>query len=654
MITSAVLLILMLIMSKYWAASNDEKFNVPYADLALDYYMSLGQNDTVLTTTTKMDPVMKHYGVVIELPAHFLHKYMGVELYWIRHFFVTLVSFGYILFGSLIVQRITKSWAGAFLTMLFLVLTPRIFGESFNNPKDPPYCATTLYSLWTFMIFLDALPRPSWRKTFLLMSGIAVSLFIRISGLMTDFLFTLFLAYEIYLLYRKNTSDIDFKDLAKKLATSYIGGYFIGILFWPAMLNSPISQPFDTLNFLKNLPVTVRTLFDGKYISSSEVPWYYLPKYFLIANPEVILLGILLGFFVLFGMIKKYNGRRIIMLLTFSLFPLALVIYNKAGLLTGWRHGYFMYIPLVVFSAIGYVYIIQEKIASDKGKKLATALILIALIPTLLFTIRNFPYFYVYFNPISGGVKKALGRYELDYYSQSTGPATHWLMDNVKDISKSKITSNNGYQVYNILEAEGIKQGVSYSRYRERYDQDWDYGVFTQSFVEPDYLQNGYFPPKGTVKSIDVDGVPICAVIKREDKNDLYGKQAIDSNKFLEAIGYLTKAVQYDPNNELAWTHLGFAQLNSNQAGQAVESLNKALSIAADNLMAKNYLGYAYLQTGNIPYAQSVFMDMIEKNPNMPEPYRIMAQIYQQQGNSAMAQQFMSNYEMIMSQMGGR
>ena len=69
-------------------------------------------------------------------------------------------------------------------------------------------------------------------------------------------------------------------------------------------------------------------------------------------------------------------------------------------------------------------------------------------------------------------------------------------------------------------------------------------------------------------------------------------------------------------------------------------------------MMAKNYLAYAYLQSGNLPYAQSVLMNLIEENPNVPDPYRLLAQIYQQQGNSAMAQQYMSIYQQITGQMG--
>ncbi|MFN9321884.1 MAG: hypothetical protein ACK58Q_14990, partial [Chitinophagales bacterium] len=557
LIFSLIILVSMVYMSYDWAPSNDERYNVPYADLALDYYSSFGKNDTVLTTTTKIEPVMKHYGIAIELPAHFLHRLFGWELYGIRHAIMTLMSFFYIFFGALLAKRITKSWTAAYIAMAFLILTPRIFGEAFNNPKDPTYCATSLISLYTFFVFLDALPKPSWRKTILLGIGVAGSLLVRISGLISEFLFVIFLVWELYYLH-KNKIAIDLKDIAKKVFIAFGVGYFAGIILWPAMINAPFTQPFEALAFLKNLPVTVKNLFEGKYLQSTEIPWYYLPKYFLISNPEVILIGILIGLILLFKLKKVYNFRRISFLLISSFFPLFLIIYSKTGLLTGWRHGYFIYIPLVVFSAIAYTFIIEHNVLSEIKKRIVIGVICFALLPTIYFMVKNYPLFYVYFNPTFGGVKKAMGNYELDYYSHSIMPAIKWLEQNEPGFEKKKLASNNTFQVSEILKPKYGSLPIAYTRYRERYDQDWDYNILTQSFVDAEYLRNGYFgTSKDVIKTIDVDGVPVCAILKRQDKNDYYGKKALDSQQYPKAIEFLNKALQYDANNEIAWTNLG-------------------------------------------------------------------------------------------------
>lgn len=646
---SISILILMLFMSISWGPSNDERFNEPYANLTLDYYSSFGKNDTVLTTTTKMDPVMKHYGIAIELPAHAIHRWFGIDLYTLRHFFNTFVSFFFILFGSLIAKRITNSWLGAYIAMAFLIFTPRIFGEAFNNPKDPTYCATSLASLYLFFVFFDSLPKPSWKKTILLALGIAISLLIRISGLISCFLFVIFLLFELYILY-KNKEEIDFKDVFKKLMFAGIVGYILGILLWPAMINNPIQQPFEALAFLKNLPVTVKNLFEGKYLQSTDIPWYYLPKYFLISNPEVILFGIFLGFGIVVKLCKAYNYRRLIFLLISSFFPLFLIIYGKTGLLTGWRHGYFIYVPLVVFSAIAYTYILKYLIQKELYRKVLIGLIIIALIPTLFFYIKNYPNFYVYFNPTFGGVKKALGHYELDYYSHSLKPATDWLYGNESNLKNLKIASNNTFQVSEILKQKGLNLGITYIRYRERYDSDWDYALMTQSFVDAEYLKNGYFPPKGTVKTIDVDGVPICAIVKRADKNDYYGKKALDSGKFSLAIDFLNKAIMYDDKNEIAWSNLGMAQLQLGQSSASIGSFKKSLEISPENLQAMNGLAYAYLNINEINYAKMTLESMIEQNPNYAPAYDLLSKIYANQGNSQMAQQYNNYYRQLTGQ----
>lgn len=646
LLCSLIILISMLFMSFSWGPSNDERYQVPYADYAVKYYTSMGANDTVLMQTPLIDPVMQNYGIVVELPAHMIHNATNWDLFKLRHFFITFVSFFYIFFGALIAYRVTRKWGAAFLAMAFLILTPRIFGEAFNNPKDPTYAATTLLATYTFFVFYDNLTQLNWKTTAILAFGIAASIFVRISGLISVFIFGLFLLVELNKL-RKNKIAVDYKKVFLHVFAAGFAGYFIGILFWPAMLNSPISQPITALNFLKSLPVTVRNLFEGAYIPSSDIPWYYLPKYFLITNPEIILAGIGLGLIFIFQIVKKYNGNRIWLLLFSAAFPLFLIIYNKTGLLTGWRHGYFIYAPLIVFSAIAVYYVLFGVLQNKISRYVFAGIIAIGLAFPLAFMVRNYPLFYVYFNPSSGGVQKALGYYELDYYSHGLKPATDWLQENVPGFEKMKLASNNPFQVAGVMKPKYGNPPVAYIRYRERNDADWDYALMTQSFVDAEYLKNGYFPPKGTVKSIMVDGVTICAVIKREDRNDYLGKVALDAQKFDSAIIYLEKAVRYDDKNEIAWTNLGFAQLQSMKPGESVQSFKKALDISPESLMAMNGLGYAYLQTNNLQGAETIFKSMIEQNPGNPEPYNILSQIYQHQGKTESAKEYNSYYQQL-------
>jgi hypothetical protein len=45
--------------------------------------------------------------------------------------------------------------------------------------------------------------------------------------------------------------------------------------------------------------------------------------------------------------------------------------------------------------------------------------------------ISNHPNQYIYFNELYGGVEKAFGYYELDYYQNSGKVGTDWIKENV-------------------------------------------------------------------------------------------------------------------------------------------------------------------------------------------------------------------------------
>ena len=636
----------MLGLSFKFGPSNDESFQVPYGKQALDYYVSFGKNDSVLDY--KPEPLMKNYGAIVDMIPEAIHRITGFDLMNTRHFVFAFISFFYILFGALIAKRIA-GWNAGFIALILLTLFPRLLGESMNNPKDPPYAATYLISIYAFMYFFDHLKNINKRTIFILFVGFMSTMLVRVSGLMAIFYFGIFLLIEYYSL-RKQNYSLDIKGTIKKIILSGLAGYFISIFFWPSMMNAPFTQPFDALKMLKQFPVLIKTLWEGTYMQSNEIPWYYNLKYFLISNPEITIIGIILSFILLPRLIRIYNSNRIYLLLFSSLFPLMLLIINKTALYTGWRHSYFIFAPLVVFSAIGFSYILDQFANTKTKKYIFISLFIVFNIPTIIHISKNNPYFYVYFNPTFGGAKKAMGYYELDYYSHSLKPATDWLVENEPNLKNLNIVSNNSYQVNEILKQKKLNFGAGYLRYRERYDSDWDYAILTQSFIDAEYLRNGYFPPKGTIKTIDVDGVPICAIIKRTDKNDYFGKLALDSGQFNKAIEYLNKALNYDPNNEIAWTNLGMALLQSGQAGASIDAFKNAQKISPENIMTLNGLAYAYLNTNEVNYAKITLEKLIEQNPNYAPAYDLLSKIYSSQGNAQMAQQYEFYYKQLSGQ----
>jgi Tfp pilus assembly protein PilF len=80
-----------------------------------------------------------------------------------------------------------------------------------------------------------------------------------------------------------------------------------------------------------------------------------------------------------------------------------------------------------------------------------------------------------------------------------------------------------------------------------------------------------------------------------ENPNIAAARKAIEAKDFKSAVGYLTKAVQEEPNNADAHTILGFSYRKLGTFDKSMDSYQRALKIDANNRSAHEYLGELYL-----------------------------------------------------------
>lgn len=651
-VLSALTLLAMLWMSRDFGVNPDAVYQSEYGAKSLDFYLTFGKDDTAVTY--KKEPILTNYGAFVELFPEAVHRMTKANLHQTRHLFNAFFSFFFILFASLVAAHIA-GWRAAIATTILLIVSPRLFAEAINNPKDLPFAAGYMCFIYYMLKFFDELPAPSTKATIKLMLALAFALSVRIGGLIVLGYLFLFLLVEIYTTDQKKNfvspwNQTNINNLIKKGLMVLIPGYFLGILFWPAGISFCFKKPFESLTTLSAFPVSIKTMFEGEWIWSNNVPWYYIPKYILISSPEIVLLLVVIGLVSWKGMSAKYNWRRLALVLFTAAFPIFYIAYKKSPLYTGWRHSYFTYVPLAVFAAITLIYLIDSQ--KDNIRKYAVmGLFAIGVLLPLKFIATNYPNHYIYFNSLSGGINKAYGEYEIDYYHHSIMSAAKWIYQNHPDWlldTHLVFTSNAPWTfVQDVHMMEPRFSTSQYSRYRERYDNNWDIGIFIPAFIEKNIMQGGYFPPKGTIHTIDIDGKPVCAIIKRENKEDFYGIQALKNNQLEEAGMHLTKALQYDPNNEVAMINLGLVYLQTNRNKEAIDVLNKALEINPESHMALNYIGYAYAGSGNAIAAIEAFERLIVVVPNMSEPYNLLARLYAQVGDRASA----AKYEEVYRQM---
>ncbi|MBP0021596.1 MAG: hypothetical protein J7647_29085 [Cyanobacteria bacterium SBLK] len=360
--------------------------------------------------------------------------------YLTKHTFTFLISLiTYISVAGGISLLYQKKWA--WLPPLVLVCLPRFWGHSFFNPKDIPFAA-----LFTLCIYLGAYvvgelkknssPLYFWkikRKTIWAISyGILVGLLsgIRIGG----FIILGFLGLTSLLL-------IPRKNIGRSLL-SYFIHYSLMTISWgltvfcfsPSSWSNPFQWFWDAIQYFSQHEWAGTVLFKGEQIKASELPWDYLPTWFLITTPIIILVYFLLG---LIGLVRTYSQFRdrqkaYSLLLILQMFTLpAIAIVKGSTIYDGIRHFLFVLPGIAVIASVGLIWSYQQ-ISQLKFKRALVAGTLLCVAIVIFDMVTLHPYEYIYFNRVSGGLKAAQNQYETEYWGLSMRKGIEWLNENVK------------------------------------------------------------------------------------------------------------------------------------------------------------------------------------------------------------------------------
>lgn len=613
---AAALLLLMVSISHQYGISGDENFHRVYGHHIVDFYKTLGEDNTAIREQGP-DSLMMYYGGMFDGSAALISRTIPQVNEWhIRHAMNATYGWAAMVFAALVAVEI-MGWQAGIFVLLLMVLSPRFFGESMNNPKDIPLAAGYMIAYYFIIRFLKELPKPSLKNALWLGAAIGLAMGIRIGGLLLIPYLMLFYALAMVLQNGLGvfTNTTNWKQKVwpsfKYVLLASIIGYFSSLIFWPYGLTNPLTGPITALGVAAKFPVQIRILFDGAQISSTEVPWYYEPKWLLISTPIVMLIGLLLSV-VLPSAMKREKKTLYIGFLYFTLlFPISYIIYKKSVLYDGMRHIYFVYPSLVILAglAINYLLLRLEK----TWKYVALGLTLLLMLLPVRWMVANHPNQYVYFNEIAGGIKKAYKDFETDYYMNSVKQAADWLREheNLKhtDGRKTIIYTNAVGPCNFYFEPDSSVAAVGYVSYRNRTTVDADYLILYSRFVDRELLINGCYPPEQAVYTVYADGVPLCCVIKKEDKSDYLAVEALQRNDFETAVQLLEPYCAKYPKADAALVNLGLAYLQSartdpSRIQKAINVLNTSLSLNKDNSYAINILAAGYEMSGNVSQAQ--------------------------------------------------
>ncbi|MBI1306524.1 MAG: tetratricopeptide repeat protein [Bacteroidetes bacterium] len=395
---------------------------------------------------------------------------------------------------------------------------------------------------------------------------------------------------------------------------------------------------------------------------------------FVLAGIIISLIGFAMGLITKNDFFKKYSRYILIAMIFTIVFPIAYIIYKDSALYNSWRHVLFVMPGLLILAAVGWDWIISMK---QKIVRLAGTVVLAGgMIWVLIWMVGNHPYEYMYYNELVGGVKGAFGNYELDYWCQTPKEAMKWLQENEGlDKNKARVISNN--EVFSLiyyssqnqedgkelrrlqrkiedinddidrinyykekgilteaehkmeldaLNAEGApikeeaekmqKVNVMWARELQWQKDEWDYAIWTNRTLSPTLLKKGYFPPKGTIHTIDVDGKAVAAIVKRENQwipqaNELMKTQQFDSAEYL-----LKRYIQYDPLEEEAYRTLSYLYVMKSDWRKAIDYAQKSLDLCPESFYSLHFQGLAYLRMGELDSAEKCFKECIVYKPN--------------------------------------
>lgn len=433
-----------------------------------------------------------------------------------HHIYFFLFFFSLISFYKICQIRFDK-WYISIIGVFIIFLSPRIFANSFYDPKDIPFLSMLIFSVHFGLLFFKNrnLKHLIYFSVFnaLVISGI------RIYGIISPILIL-----SSIILYTFIVKE-NFKKNIFLISSCLILSIIFSIILKPYLWNSTLTNFLDSFKYLGEFGEiwSIPNLFFGEIILSKDVPWYFSIVWISITTPIFYLALFLFGlsFYIVnfLRYLKKNFSNKTFYYdsIFFSLLIIPIIgsIILRESSFNSWRHLYFIYPYFVIFCLIGFENILNY-IKINSLKNYFYMFFITILFFNLAWIVKNHPYQYAYFNILAG--KKNLNReFDIDYHGLSYKQNLEFIIEN-DDRDKISIVNNS------INKPQLFKYSLN-EKDRERFTID-------QNITKPDYIITNFFLDKMKkhkkissdiieneyvlFNEIEVDGNVINAVYKKK------------------------------------------------------------------------------------------------------------------------------------------
>ena len=331
----------------------DAKQNQQIAQMHLRY---LAGDDDAFNALP--DSGTRYYGAAFELPLQIVARIFALDdsrsLYLCRHLLTHLFFIAGGFATYLLAWRLFRSRALALFALLFFLLHPRIYAHSFFNPKDPPFA-----SLFAICLLLGHRAFEKGTPGAFAFCGLA-------AGMLTN-LRVLGVAFVAVFLVACAGDLARAREWAVRRRVAVTGGVFALVAAFsyyvsmPSLWRNPAERMSEMLGTLSARPNPYPQAFLGETVLRTDLPAHYLPVWFVITTPPLVLLLGLTGIAALVrrgardaGALARHTPLRFLaLILACMAVPVLAVVALRSTLYDDWRHMYFLWGPFALLAAFG-------------------------------------------------------------------------------------------------------------------------------------------------------------------------------------------------------------------------------------------------------------------------------------------------------------
>lgn len=428
----SIILIIALLIYKDYGISWDEPLQ---RDTGLFIYSFVHNNDKKL-----LKQADKYYGPSFEyfliLTENVFKLDTFTKIYEFRHLINFLLFFVSTIYFFNLAFEIFQKRSLAFLGTTFLIMSPRIFANSFYNSKDLAFLSVFIIAFYYLIKFIHY-----HTKSYAVKLGIAsaIAITVRIMGLIVPI-------FGLGVLMLHAVRSHNYKQSLKILLVLLLSTVLFTYVLWPILWSAPITNFIEAFKDMAQFPQKTSTLYFSKSVKSTAVPWHYTLGWILVTTPALYSIFAALGL-IKIGIktfYKKYSFEQMLTVLSilwWFFIPLFAVIYFKSTLYNGWRQMYFIYPGFILLGLFFLEFIFFRKY---KLKPFIFSFVLLGIFLQLLFVgkymIYEHPFQYTYFSKFAGSnIEES---FELDYW----GVSSKQVLENLAKIdsrSPLKISSSH-------------------------------------------------------------------------------------------------------------------------------------------------------------------------------------------------------------------